>query len=55
MQKQIADDMQRSFLEDPPQVYSGIFFMPSVYRDWVHNVPPEHPGSPHYANVWLSR
>jgi peptide/nickel transport system substrate-binding protein len=54
-QKMIADDMQRSFLNDPPQVYSGIFFMPSAYRTWVHDVPPEHPGTPYYANVWMSR
>ena len=54
-QKMIADDMQRSFLNNPPQVYSGIFFMPSAYRTWVHDVPPEHPGTPYYANVWMSR
>ena len=54
-QREIADAMQRSFLNDPPQVYSGIFFMPSAYRTWVHDVPAEHPGSPHYANVWMSR
>ena len=54
-QKEIADGMQQAFMEDPPQVYSGIFFMPSAYRTWVHNVPPEHPGSPQYTNVWMSR
>ena len=54
-QKTIADGMQQAFMEDPPQVYSGIFFMPSAYRTWVHGVPPEHPGSPQYTNVWISR
>ena len=54
-QKTIADGMQRAFMEDPPQVYSGIFFMPSAYRTWVHDVPAEHPGSPQYTNVWISR
>ena len=47
--------MQLLFFQDPPQVYSGIFFMPSGYRDWVGGVPSEHPGMPYYANVWLSR
>ena len=54
-QRELADGMQRAFMSDPPQVYSGIFFMPSAYRTWVHNVPPEHPGSPQYTNVWISR
>ena len=54
-QREIADGMQQAFMDNPPQIYSGIFFMPSAYRTWVHGVPPEHPGSPQYTNVWLSR
>ena len=54
-QTMLADGMQRAFMADPPQVYSGIFFMPSAYRTWVHDVPAEHPGSPQYTNVWISR
>ena len=47
--------MQLLFFQDPTQVYSGIFFNPSIYRTWVKNVPPEHPGQPAYNNVWMSR
>ena len=54
-QKALADQMQLLFLQDPPQVYSGIFFMPSGYRTWVENVIPEHNGQPSYNNVWISR
>jgi peptide/nickel transport system substrate-binding protein len=54
-QQMLADGMQQAFMNDPPQVYSGIFFMPSAYRTWVHDVPAEHPGSPQFTNVWISR
>jgi peptide/nickel transport system substrate-binding protein len=54
-QKALADTMQLLFFQDPPQVYSGIFFMPSGYRTWVENVIPEHNGQPSYNNVWISR
>ena len=54
-QKALADQMQLLFFQDPPQVYSGIFFMPSGFRTWVENVVPEHNAIPLYNNVWLSR
>ena len=54
-QKTFADQMQLLFFQDPPQVYSGIFFMPSGYRTWVENQEPEHPAMPYYSNLWLSR
>ncbi len=54
-QKRLADRIQLLFFQDQPQVYSGIFFMPSGYRASVRNVPPSHPGQPEYNNVSLSR
>jgi peptide/nickel transport system substrate-binding protein len=54
-QKALADQMQLLFFQDPPQIYSGIFFMPSGYRTWVKNQAPEHPGMPYYTNLWIDR
>jgi peptide/nickel transport system substrate-binding protein len=53
--KRIADEMQLTWFQDPPHVYSGIFFMHSPYRKWVKGFPPEYQVWPSYANVWIEK